>query len=99
MVDVASSIFYLVGVTPIQFADLFWVKNLENEEKLVRYTCSKSTGRNFSKTDGRGKDTPYNKTPNEMLDGVRSHIESFPKVESYYCHKSFHRQHLTPYRV
>lgn len=74
----------------------FFLSTLAIGEKLVRYTCSKSTGKNFSKADGRGKDTPYNKTPDEMIDGVRAHIESFPKVESHYCRKSTNRQYLSP---
>ena len=63
----------------------------------MRYTCSRSTGRVFSKADRKGKRTPYNKSSDKMLNNcVRAHIESFPKVESHYCRKSTQRQYLSP---
>ena len=74
----------------------FFLSTLAIGEKLVRYTCARTTGSAFSKADGRGKRTPYNKTSDEMLDGVRAHIESFPRIESHYCRKSSKRQYLSP---
>ncbi|MEW8545291.1 MAG: hypothetical protein AB2693_17350 [Candidatus Thiodiazotropha sp.] len=63
------------------------------------YVCHamkmKSNGR-FSGEENRGKHRPHNKTEQAKLNGVREHIESFPKVESHYIRKTSTRQFLGP---
>lgn len=48
----------------------------------------------FSKPDKRGRNTPSNKTPEELIRKVKNHIESFPTIESHYCRKTSQRQYL-----
>ena len=44
----------------------------------------------------RGKAAPANKTPMEIVDKVKQHIDSFPRMESHYCHASSNREYLEP---
>ena len=48
----------------------------------------------FLSTDKRGKHLPHNKTPEAVINEVKSHIESFPVVEAHYTRKDTKRQFL-----
>lgn len=62
---------------------------------MVKITKNKETVEgSFVQSDQRGRHTPFNKTSDELLEGVRRHINSFPRVESHYCRKSSTRQFL-----
>ena len=70
-----------------------FLSTLDISEKLVTYTldnCERDGGsRAFSKTDQRGKYTPANKTPVQLLEAVRKHIKSFPTMEPHYVRRLF----------
>lgn len=48
----------------------------------------------FDLPDKRGKRTPTNKTPDELIKKVITHIDSFPTMESHYTSKSTNRLYL-----
>lgn len=48
----------------------------------------------FAGEDGRGKQPTANKLPDDVLAGIKKHIESFPVVESHYCRKESSRKYL-----
>jgi hypothetical protein len=48
----------------------------------------------YALKDNRGKKSPANKTPDNIVNKVKKHIESFPSVESHYVRKSSKRQYL-----
>ncbi|XP_045506624.1 uncharacterized protein LOC123702846 [Colias croceus] len=50
----------------------------------------------FSKLDNRGRRAPANKTPEEQIQEVKNHIESFPVIDSHYCRKKTNRKYLDP---
>lgn len=50
----------------------------------------------FTGNDQRGRHEPQNKTKPEVMETVKLHIESFPKMESHYCRKSTKREYLDP---
>ena len=57
----------------------FFLKTLNIKQRTVYYTLNKKIDAN------RGKNSPPNKTPDNDKAFVKSHIESFPAVESHYC--------------
>lgn len=67
----------------------FFLNTLDISQKRMYY-CFK---RNYQSATGvvntpaKGKYSKHT-TPDNILDGVRSHIESFPTVESHYCRQS-----------
>jgi len=75
-----------------------FLTTLDISEKLVTYTLSKRTsgdvGMTFSSPDMRGKHVPSNKTDANILDGIRQHINSFPKMAPHYCRADTNRQFL-----
>jgi len=50
----------------------------------------------FVSCDNRGKHSPHNKIPENIIDGVRIHIESFPTVEVHYTRKDTIRLYFGP---
>ena len=81
----------------------FFLKTLNIKQKTVYYRLNKkidasistaATAEGFVLPDCRGKNTPPNKTPDDDRAFVKSHIESFPVVESHYCQKNSHRKYL-----
>ena len=53
-----------------------------------------SIWRSYSASDGRGRHSPPNKTPEWKKDVIRRHIESFPTTESHYCRAKTARHYL-----
>ncbi|KAL8606590.1 hypothetical protein ACOMHN_009475 [Nucella lapillus] len=48
----------------------------------------------FCGEDGRGKQTPVNKTSGEDRRRVKRHVESFPAMESHYCRRNCSKRFL-----
>ena len=72
----------------------FFLKTLDIGKKTVDYALKKQQHGTFQETDMRGKMPSANKTPEERVNGVCKHIESFPTVESHYTRKRPKRQYL-----
>ena len=75
----------------------FFLATLGFSERMVFTVLDKQSSIGVCETDKRGK---HNSRPNETTDDkktkARSHIESFPTVESHYCRKHSNRQYLSP---
>ncbi|XP_060858846.1 GATA zinc finger domain-containing protein 4-like [Metopolophium dirhodum] len=50
----------------------------------------------FMDHDKRGKAPSVNKSSDEIIANINSHIEKFPTVESHYCRSTSKRQYLDP---
>ena len=79
-----------------QVCQTLFLKTLNIKQRTVYYTLNKkidasistaATAEEYVSPDHRGKNTPPNKTPDDDRAFVKSHIESFPAVESHYCQK------------
>lgn len=62
-------------------------------ETAVKYIDKNGS---FSYADHRGRRAPANKTPDDQLQDVKNHIESFPVLDSHYCRKQSDRKYLDP---
>ncbi|CAG9825650.1 unnamed protein product [Phaedon cochleariae] len=51
----------------------------------------------ITQEDGRGKGTPHNKIPDEVLNLVKEHVSSLPSYESHYCRKQTENKFLSSY--
>ena len=73
-----------------------FLSTLNVSEKLVDYTLSKAekvgSSLAFSTVDERGRHIPHNKTPDNLLEGVRQHINSFPRMDPHYTRTDTNRQ-------
>ena len=48
----------------------------------------------FPSTDKRGKHLSHHNTiPDDIIEGIRKHIKSFPRIESHYCSKTTKKQY------
>ena len=78
----------------IQVCRDFFCKTFAVSKKKVYTAMALKIHGVFRGSDMRGKHEPVNKTPADTLQFVRSHIESFPKVESHYCRKNSCKEYL-----
>ena len=75
----------------------FFLKTVAVSEKLVWYTLNKANNESISAfypPDRRGRHEPYNKISEELLEGVRFHIKTFPTMEPHYTRSTTTRQFL-----
>ena len=81
----------------IRVCSYFFHATLDISTKTTRVASRKKSVTNtISITDMRGKAAPANKTPTEIVDKVKQHIDSFPRMESHYCRASSNREYLEP---
>lgn len=74
----------------------YFVNTLGISETVVRNALKKQTAGGFVSRDMRGRHVPPNKLPEEVLNGVRAHIKSFPSYESHYSREKSKRHYLGP---
>lgn len=88
--------FLTVGTnsTKIQVCKRFFEATLAISHSYIKDALTKSADGAFCGSDGRGKSTPANKTPEAARQRVRDHIQSFPTVESHYARKNTGKLYL-----
>lgn len=74
--------------------EAFFLATLAIGEAYASHAVAHKSGGVYTGTENRGKHRPYNKTSENLLQKVRQHIESFPKVEGHYARHDSNRQYL-----
>nr|CAH7736374.1 unnamed protein product [Callosobruchus chinensis] len=74
----------------------YFLNTLGISETVVRNALKKQTVGGFVSRDMRGRHVPPNKLPEEVTNGVRAHIKSFPCYKSHYTRQKSGRQYLGP---
>lgn len=72
----------------------FFLATLAIGKAYIEHAMKGKADGRFHGADNRGRHTPPNKTVFDKLQGVREHIESFPRVESHYLRKDTNREFL-----
>ena len=81
----------------LQVCKMFFLKTLHISHGPVDKALKGSNDIGvFDDPDKRGHNVPPNKTPDEVIQRVKKHIEAFPTMESHYCRKTSQRQYLDP---
>lgn len=80
----------------IRVCKLFFVDTLAISNKMIETVVRKKESDNdYDKThDLRGKTAPGNKTPEEIVDKIKDHINSIPRVESHYCRAQSKKEYI-----
>uniref|UniRef100_A0A6P7G7I4 Uncharacterized protein LOC114338671 n=1 Tax=Diabrotica virgifera virgifera TaxID=50390 RepID=A0A6P7G7I4_DIAVI len=93
-----TKIYYLNNdVQKIRVCKSFFLKTLCISADMIDTAYKgKGEGKMFVGKDNRGKKTPHNKTVQESIERVKSHIEKFPTMESHYSRKETKRLYLDP---
>ena len=81
------------GFIKIRVCKETFLNTLCISNKTVQYNFEKKK-KGLSHHDRRGKQPSSNKTSNAAITQVKSHILSFPRMESHYCRQSTSRQYL-----
>lgn len=75
---------------------LFFIKTLDISQKRYDNVLKKRRDSGVPSTDKRGKHIPSNKTPDDIIESVKQHINSFPKYSSHYSReKNPHTKYLS----
>lgn len=83
-------------VQKIDVCKLFFLNTLGISETVVRTALKKDVTGGFVSPDMRGRHVPPNKLSDEILNGIRSHINSFPAYESHYTRERSSKKYLGP---
>lgn len=76
----------------------FFLRVIQISNKRLDYALRiKKSVSGLAETDKRGKHAPANKIPDEKLNWIRDHINSFPKYVSHYGERRSTRQYLRPH--
>ena len=83
------------GEDSFRVCKIFYLSTLAISQKMVDNVHQKKnelTG--ILKLDGRGKYDKRAKVSDEQKNGVISHIDSFPVIESHYCRAKTNKKYL-----
>lgn len=86
--------YLIVNGEKINVCKVFFLNTFGISETVVRNALKKQIAGGFAQTDMRGRHTPTNKLPEHVLNGIRSHIRSFPKYPSHYSREKTSREFL-----
>ena len=87
--------FLMKGEDSFRVCKSFYLSTLAISQKMVcnvHQKKNKLTG--MLKLDGRGKHDKHAKVSDEQKNGVISHIDSFPVIESHYCRAKTNKKYL-----
>lgn len=73
----------------------FFLKTLDIGRKTVDYSLQRKTHGTYGRKDMRGTSSSANKLDQSLVDSVKRHIESFPKMESHYARKQSTKEYLS----
>lgn len=80
----------------IEVCKKFFVGTLGISETVVRNALKKEVHGGFLTKDMRGRHTPPNKLPVDLLNTVRAHITSFPVYDNHYTRAKSSKKYLGP---
>jgi len=84
--------YYLViDLERIRVCKEFYLGTLDISNKRIDYFHRRGPEAKY--IDKRGR-CQKQKTPNEVLEGIREHINSYPRIESHYCRSSTTKEYL-----
>jgi len=73
----------------------FFLKTLDISQTRLRYTDLHQTDIFTSKTEGRGKKDPVNKTKVDVNKAIEDFIKKLPAVPSHYCRSNTSKKYLS----
>ena len=74
----------------------FFMKTLDIGQAYIEHALKNSEQGSFCGRDNRGRHTPATKIPEDRMNFVRRHIESFAAADSLYCRRSTNISFLDP---
>lgn len=79
----------------VRVCKTFLINTLGITERTIRTVIqAKVSGTGIAPSDERGKHNNQNKIPEEILNSIRNHINSIPRIESHYIRKDTSREYI-----
>lgn len=93
-----NTLFYsfIVNKRSVRVCKVMFLNTLGISNKVVVNVLKKIQQGGIIQPDLRGKHSPSNKTPTEILENVKNHISSFPNYESHYSREKTAKKYLGP---
>lgn len=92
--QVARAFSFEISSGIVRVCKAFFLATLNVSGAYVDHALKHKIEGCYASRENRGRHKPHNKTSENLLEGVRQHIESFPSVESHYCRKDTNRKFL-----
>ncbi|XP_063538077.1 uncharacterized protein LOC134747381 [Cydia strobilella] len=80
--------------TKVHVCREFFLDTLNITEGMVRGTLKKVSSEGVLEQDNRGRKSPPNKLSADRLNDIKSHIFSFPTMDSHYCRSTTEYKYL-----
>lgn len=78
----------------IRVCKKFFTSTLDVSDRMIHTIQHKNGGSGFLTEDRRGKHGKHKKLSTELLDDIRKHINSIPRIESHYVRATTSRQYI-----
>lgn len=91
--NVNHSFYFDVDGQTIRVCKTFFRATLDINDRVIRTVIAKSEN-GFLKQDMRGKHNNHKKVAESIRQGIRSHINSIPRMESHYIRKDSSREYI-----
>lgn len=82
------------GHKEIQVCKTFLMNTLGITTRMLRTVMNKQSPNGIVEEECRGKHGKHRKIPEEVVESIRSHINSIPRIESHYCRKESAREYI-----
>ena len=87
--------FYLtINNEKIRVCKVFFKNTFDITERMIRTVIAKSDEKGFVEHDKRGQHNHHNQIDPELLEDIRSHINSIPRIESHYLRANTSREFI-----
>lgn len=91
----SNTAFYLtLNNEKIRVCKLFFKNTFDITERMIRTVIAKSDEKGFVDHDNRGKHTHHNQIDPELLEDIKKHINSIPRIESHYLRANTSREFI-----
>lgn len=72
----------------------FFKNTLDINDRPIRTVIEKMSENGVVEDDKRGKHGKQTKVPDDVIQGIKNHIESIPRIESHYLRKQTSREYI-----
>ncbi|XP_063635225.1 uncharacterized protein LOC134805981 [Cydia splendana] len=90
-----NAFYFTVNNNRIRVCKTFYINTLGISDRQIRTVKQKTDPHGFVSTDNRGKHTSRKPTDPLLIEQIKQHIESIPRIESHFLRDSTSREYFT----
>lgn len=90
-----NAFYFTLDGKKIRVCKLFFINTLDITDRQLRTVKSKTNSHGIVEPERRGKHDKKKRVDPELLQSIRNHIESIPRVESHYLRATTNREYIS----